>query len=394
MSSNGRAQLFVAVIAGAVVMGVSQLGWHRKLRLLEHQVTQLREELVSTQRSAPQSGRAELAQWMQGDLASLPKTHTVQVMTDEELDQLVAGVGVPPPGPVAVVAPDPTSPQTAVGEPSTRLIRRVEKGGVLLRKGRTQIEPTVSYSHLSRNRVGLSGFSVFDVIFIGEIRAEEIDRDLVTSSVNIRHGITNNLQAEVEVPMQFQREEILSGPIEDRQEEVNRRHGLTDINGGIFYQFANEHSWIPNLIAHARVKAPTGNAPQFGSGVWGFKGGLIMVKSSDPIVLFSNAAYTVNFPGQVNGLDTNPGDSFEYSAGIAYALNYNVAVNAAFEQIFVGPSASDGVSLTGSRLVVGNLKAGLTYALSKNLSMDLSLGTGLTEDSPDFTVTVSFPYTF
>ena len=83
-----------------------------------------------------------------------------------------------------------------------RLTPRVEKGGVLLRRGHTQIEPTLSYSHISKNRVGLSGFSVFDVIFVGEIRAEEIKRDLVTSSLNIRHGVTDNFQVDLELPGQ------------------------------------------------------------------------------------------------------------------------------------------------------------------------------------------------
>ena len=61
---------------------------------------------------------------------------------------------------------------------------------------------------------------------------------------------------------------------------------------------------------------------------------------------------------------------------------------------FVNESTADGVRVPGSRLVVANLKTGLTYALTKNLSFDFSIGTGLTEDSPDLTVTASFPYTF
>lgn len=157
---------------------------------------------------------------------------------------------------------------------------------------------------------------------------------------------------------------------------------------------SRETSSLPNMIVHLRVKAPTGKTPRFGSGVWGVKSGLTMVKSSDPIVLFSNLTYAANFPGEVNDRDINPGNAVEFSAGLAYALNYHVALNAGFEQAFVGPSVLDGADVAGSRLVVANLKTGLTIALTKNLSMDTSVGAGLTEDSPDLTVSVSFPYTF
>jgi len=325
-------------------------------------------------------------------------------LTEEELGMVVAGELAPAAGMAGIAAagpgPTPAAPTLPNPEPpaaestAQQLAPRVEKGGVLLRKGRTQIEPTVSYSHLSKNRVGLSGFSIFDVIFIGEIQAEEVDRDLVTSSLNVRHGLTDTLQVEVELPAQFQREETLSGPIEDRIGDVSHHAGANDISAAMYYQFKRETQNAPAMIAHARVKMPTGDAPRFGSGVWGLKTGLLFVKSSDPVVLFSNLGYTHTFSGDINGVDVNPGNSFEYNLGMAYALNYNLAANASFEQVFVGESTSRDRPVLGSRLIVANLKAGLTYALTKNFSVDFSVGTGLTEDSPDFTATLSFPYTF
>lgn len=269
-----------------------------------------------------------------------------------------------------------------------------ESGGVLLPKGRLQVEPTISYSHLSSNRVGLSGFSVFDVIFIGEIRSDEINRDIVTSSVNTRYGVTNNLEVELDVPTQFQYEEVLSGPIENREQSIQSRGGLNDISAAMFYQFVREHGAMPSLIANMKLRAPTGQAPKLGSGTWGVKGGLTMVKTSDPVALFSNVGYSLNLPGTVNGVSIDPGDSFEYSAGLAYALNYHLAVNGGFEQIFISQSKAGGGLIKGSRLVISNLKAGINYALTKKLSLDFSVGAGLTEDSPDVTVTFSLPYTF
>lgn len=333
-------------------------------------------------------------------LVRAPQTYDdLQEMSEDELNVVVAGELGPGPGMAAAAAiPTATFPTGAPAEPdpseSQRLAPRVEKGGVLLRKGRTQVEPTVSYSHISKNRIGLSGLSIYDVIFIGEIRAEEVERDLFTSSLGIRHGITNNLQVDVELPAQLQREDTFAGPIEERNQSTQYYKGFNDISAGLFYQFMKETQTRPGMIAHTRIKAPFGEAPRFGSGIWAVKTGLVMVKSSDPVALFSNLAYTYTLPGVVNRVDINPGNSFEYNVGMAYALNYNLSANMSFEQIFVTQALSNGSPVPGSRLVLANFKTGATYAINKSLSIDFSVGTGLTENSPDVTVSLSFPYTF
>lgn len=324
------------------------------------------------------------------------------LLNEDELAAIFAGEGIPVPGPASGAASmAPVNPAALSGgsdpeEPETvsRLTSKVEKGGVLLRRGKLQVEPTFSYSHTSNNRVALSGFSILDVIFIGEISAKEIDRDILSTSLGVRYGITNDLQGEFEIPMQRQYEQELSGPIEDRRQRDQTRMGINDVSAGLHYQFMRETGTRPSMIANLKVKAPTGETPGLGSGVWATKAGLIMVKSSDPVALFTTLGYSINFPGQINGVDINPGNSAEYSVGMAYALNYNLSVNSGFEQLFISESLANGQAVTGSRLVVANLKAGLTYALTKQLSADFSVGMGLTEDSPDVTVNLSFPYTF
>lgn len=437
--ANQTVQLVIGVLLGAAVMGVSQLPWHRKLDTLQQQVAQL--QVQSAARTAPAQRKpmrqlSELANHALKPMGApsyaalqLPaKTEAaapapdaaemtvedleaaaaarvastsryengLEVVSEAELERIVAGAGVPPPGPIAPHSslPPGGSGDLAADEAASRPVRRVEKGGVLLRKGRTQVEPTVSYTHVSNNRVGMSGFSLFDVIFIGEIRSDEVDRDIFTSSLDIRHGITDRLQGEISLPMQMQREETESGPIDERARTVRNRRGLSDIAGGLSYQLTRESGSRPAMITHLKVKAPTGSVPHFGSGGWAIKGGLTMLKTSDPVMLFSNIAYNFTLPSDINGVQINPGNSIEMGAGMAYALNYNLVFNTGFEQTFISEASSNGSPVMGSRLVIANLKTGLTYALSKNMSVDFSIGTGLTEDSPDLNVSVSFPYTF
>lgn len=436
MNSNLR-QHVISVGLGALIVVLGQLPLQRKLGVLEHEVAQLRTQVIAQASPAgtfrlarasagqPNDGfmhpSAEaLEAWLRQQRAQAWQTYPArqertplpgsfdglqqvasapqapqdfpQELTEEELDAVVAGAGVPPPGPLATPTKASSAPVQTESVVS-RSIRKIEKGGVLLPKGRWQVEPSVSYSHVSRNKVALSGFSVFDVIFIGEIRSDEIQRDILTPAVNVRYGMGNNLQSEVRLPMQFQREESISGPIDDPKLESDSRFGLSDLEAGLFYQFAHETATAPSMIANFKLKVPTGSSA-LGSGSWGTKAGLIMVKSSDPVALFSNMAYSINFPATINGIDSNPGNSFEYSLGMAYALNYNLALNAGFEQIFIGQSTTNDEPVIGSRLTVANLKAGLTWSLSKQLALDFSIGAGLTEDSPDLSLTVSVPYTF
>ena len=423
MNSN-RAFHVTAGLLGVAMALLTQLPWQRRLQTLESQVGDLRAKLEATQLQLAslkstdpanqQIARLETPALAQGPAAvpqlqpqrpsrswkALPElvNHAARpssldelaLLSEQELDETVAGAGVPPPGPLAITGP---APEGEGEQTANRLVPRVDKGGVLLPKGKLQIEPSITYTHVSNNRVALSGFSVFDVVFIGEIRSDDVNRDIITPALNARYGLAKNLQAEMDLPTQYRHEETLSGPIDNRTAGSSADSGFGDMSGGLYYQFAHQDGMRPNMIALMKLKAPTGRAP-LGSEAWGLKGGLVMVKNSDPVVLFSNFGYTLNFPGDVNGLRVDQGDAFEYSAGLAYALNYNLALNGSFEQIFIGQTRAAGSSVTGSRLVVANFKTGLTYAFTKSLSMDVSVGTGLTEDSPDLSVSLSFPYSF
>jgi len=420
--TSARLGIRVAVIAAFALLVINQAASNRRMNQLEHEVARLQAEIRSNRLAeAPKVDAAPVrlaevaapimtmsaatAVELSRGAVSAPRAagqarppfvvagrfeEDLEILSEEELEKVFAGGGPPMPGIASGPALEAAAPAEIAAQ---RPLQRLEKGGVLLPKGRTQIEPTVSYSHISNNRVGLSGFSVFDVVFIGEINAEEVDRDIVAPSVTVRQGLGRSLQAEVEVPLRYQREESLSGPVDDRQTSVESSFGLSDVGTGLFYQFMREHGSWPSMIALFKAKAPTGSSP-LGSETWSTKGGLVMVKSSDPVALFSNVGYTVNWEGDRAGVRVNPGNSLEISAGLAYALNYSLSMNASVEQIFVGQSVFNGVESPGSRLVVGNFKTGLTYAINKQLSLEVGVGTGLTEDSPDLTVTVSLPYTF
>jgi hypothetical protein len=275
----------------------------------------------------------------------------------------------------------------------------MDRGGVLLRKGKWQIEPSMTYVHTSANKISIEGYTVLPVLIIGEISTEKVKRDIFIQTLTTRYGLKNNLQVELNVPYRYQHERItVESPA---SETLRHAAGLGDVSAGIFYQCAYEKGIIPDLVAGISVKSPTGQEPYgqdigLGTGHWGIKTSLVAVKASDPAILFSSLGYTKNLErNDIEGYGTiEPGDSFDYGLGFAFALNYQVALSFQLSQSVTQKMRVNDNSVASSFTNVVTLKYGLTWSLSKNFSCEVSAGHGLTTDSPDFIFGLSFPYSF
>ena len=331
------------------------------------------------------------------------------LIADEELeDIIVAGPTGPPMGPIAAAQPpnlmvskieeEPKGQITKHEEPIERTL--IQKGGLLLPKGKWQFEPSLAYAHISANSIVITGFTALPVLIIGEISSDKVKRDIFIQTTTLRYGLWNNLQAEVRVPMRYQYERVTAA---DDTESTRNASGLGDIEGGIYHQFKFEHGWVPDLIAGLSVKSDSADKTPYdnqgeiglGTGHWGIKASLVAVKSSDPAIIFGSLSYTNNLERDIADYGkVDPGDIFGYSLGMTFALNYQVALNFQLEQNVTTKLKIDDVSVNGSFTNAASFKYGLVWSISKNLSCDLSVSNGLTEDSPDVVVEVRFPYSF
>jgi hypothetical protein len=148
---------------------------------------------------------------------------------------------------------------------------------------------------------------------------------------------------------------------------------------------------------------PTGN------GVWSITPGISLVKSFDPAVLFGSLAYTYNMEDsfsdispQVNSKvpgDVKLGDSWQVGAGIAFALNEKMSMSFSFTDQFarkskIKPDGGDWQSISNSDYNSANFNIGMTLAATDNLTIVPNLSIGLTDDSPDFSFSLKFPYYF
>jgi hypothetical protein len=89
------------------------------------------------------------------------------------------------------------------------------------------------------------------------------------------------------------------------------------------------------------------------------------------------------------------GDIIGFNFGMGLALNEKAAFSIGYDQSIIGSTKQNGVTVPGStRSILGTLLVGYSYRLSPKMTLNLSVGAGLTRDTPDVTVTLRLPIQF
>ncbi len=123
------------------------------------------------------------------------------------------------------------------------------------------------------------------------------------------------------------------------------------------------------------------------------------------MALFGSINATASLPAkhlyQVNGTriltKVQPGAALGFGMGFAYALSYGITTTVSFqEQISAGSKLSfaDGLVAKTNMQTSGILSMGLGYRVSPKTTINLSVGIGLTTDSPNLTVGLNVPLAF
>ena len=303
----------------------------------------------------------------------------------------------------------PTEPKPA---PSSQ----IERGGLLLGRGKAEIEKRLSYVHFSRNVIFIDGVAILPVLVVGEVAVERIRRDVVVAALTGRYGLGRNLQIELKVPYRYQGDRSAIPEAQPPRENTLSDRGLGDIEAALFYQLPTAADRPTQYILGLRVKSRTGKDvfeidPErehaMGSGFVNGKASLTAVRVTDPAVLFGTIGVGHNFPRRnlvltFTDFETGeprqstvsffPGNTIEGGMGMAYALNPRLSVNGQFSASWtratkVETLTSGGrVPVTGTTLTVGSLRFGTAWAQSQTSSLEISVEIGLTDDAPDMTI--------
>lgn len=300
--------------------------------------------------------------------------------------------------------------------------------------GKFSFETGITYAHYDARQLTLNGFLALDSIFLGNINLDRIKADNWTLDLTGRYNVDNRWQFDVNVPVVYRESTYQSsGAGNDAtatsEASVTRDPTIGDVNFGVAYKFLDETPTLPDAVVSLRVKAPTGKEPfgiklikqstndnlyvpeslPTGNGVWSITPGISLVKTFDPAVLFGSFSYTHNFEDSFGDIssDVNQkvggkvslGDSFQLGVGVAFALNEKMSMSFSVSDLVqrkskLKPNGGDWQSVVSSDANAGYFNVGMTIAASDNLTIVPNLAIGMTDDAPDFTFSLKFPYYF
>jgi hypothetical protein len=398
-----------AVFAQSVPIGNSDV--NDKIELLQQQLTEQAQQIKKLQNELTQTiQRSDVA-----NRAGSKNAPDAIGSADETTRSVRVGAAPESPAPPVVAA---------VSEPS----------GILTGAGKFVLEPSLQYSYSSSNRVALIGYTIIPSLLIGLVDVREIKRNSVTGAVALRYGLTNRLELEAKLPYVYRNDstisrEVFMGTANDSVFNTSGQ-SIGDVEVAARYQLNQGGGNWPYLIGSMRFKSRTGKSPfdvvtdcvtrcvgntsntglplelPTGSGFYSVQPGLTWLFPSDPAVFFGGVSYTHSFKrsdlsrlvlnGERESIGTiAPGGVLGVNFGMGMALNEKTSFSLGVELNSVDRTRQNGEPVLGSvRTQLASLLMGYSYRHSQKTTINVSVSAGLTQDTPDLSLTLRVPFSF
>jgi len=280
------------------------------------------------------------------------------------------------------------------------VFQAAEKNYSLQKKGSHSLNYSFDYSYTADQRLDLA-------ITNGSVRNLDVVPSAThnfTNSFSYDFGLLDNLTVGARIPLVVKY---------DTQDELNAS-GFGDISvTGRWQPFA----YVPGKMSttvFGTFTSKTGVSPyeidineqlSTGSGYYSLGGGASLSKVLDPVVVFGSVSATYNIPAedlqQVRGArllkEVEPGFGISGSAGFAYSLSYDISLSISAQLSYSDETIltfSNGDQAMAQDQMSGFLSVSLGTRVSDTTIVNTSLGIGLTEDAPDFSLGVSLPLNF
>ena len=358
------------------------------------------------------------------------------------------GAGAPAPAlaaggaaPVSAAAVQPPRTPDTVGKAPRRSTRApeapqlFEQPGVLTQRGKYVVEPSLQFGYASSNRVALVGYTVIPALLIGLIDVREVKRNTFTGALALRTGLTNRIEVEARLPYVYRSDatvsrELFTGTAVERVFDTSGK-AIGDAEVAVRYQINKGAPDKPFYIGALRLKTRTGRDPfevvtdcttrcvgenatgtglpldlPTGSGFYSLQPSLTWLFPSDPAIFFGNVSYLHNFKrsnvsrtvlsGEQEMLgELQPGAVVGFNFGMGLALNDKASISFGYDHSSIGRMRQNGATVPSSvRTQLGTLVIGYSYRLADARSLNVSVGVGVTRDTPDVSLTVRMPMSF
>lgn len=277
-----------------------------------------------------------------------------------------------------------------------------EKTYSLQKAGKVSLLYNVDYSYFRDSRIDIA--IADNSSQLTRFRIEEDAQHTLDNVIEVSYGVWDNLTFISSLPLVAKFDSLSN----------TKTTGLGDVSFGVRWQPIPLKRGLPTTTLFASLSTASGDSPyeinvdkdlSTGKGYYSLSGGASVSKLADPIVLFASGSYTLN--SSVGGLNQNrgsriltsvsPGDSMGFSMGLAYSLNYDVSVTASYQQSYAFSTRykfSNGNLVNTSDQTSASLNFSLGLRTNPKRIINLSVGYGLTPDTPDVTLGFSMPIDF
>jgi len=262
----------------------------------------------------------------------------------------------------------------------------IQGGALLLPRWRMQLAPSVTYS------LNEADFPV--VVAIGDeqlLGANAIERTVVNANLDVRMGLPFDSQFELSMPYRWVDEETTTGIQGVAIGQIDKRSGKgsSSLEVGLAKTFVRESGWRPDIVGRITWGSGSGDRIDddviLGGGFETLSGSLSFIKRSDPLVFLGSVSYRT-FSDE-DGIE--PGDQFGISFGTALAVSPNSSLFATLSNQIIEETTLGSNQVGGTDRSSISLNLGASTMVSKRILFNLTTGIGLSENAPDYSITLS-----
>jgi hypothetical protein len=260
-------------------------------------------------------------------------------------------------------------------------------GALLLRPGVVEIEPSLSFIRQEDSTPTLVNSG--STVFAGETKR---NTNAVSADLALRAGLPWDSQLEVGVPYRWREvENVTRVGFSSVDSTSASAAGAGDLRIGLAKTLLREGLWRPDLVGRLTWNTGSGEASKggvsLGGGVQSFTGSLAAIKRQDPVAFVGGLSYQYSLEEDRVQLGGTTSVSFGSYIALSPQTSLQLTLSAGYQE----DTKLSGRTIQGSDRVLGTLVIGGSTLVVPGTLLNLSVGVGLTDDSNDFTVTLSLP---
>jgi excisionase family DNA binding protein len=267
------------------------------------------------------------------------------------------------------------APAAAIGEaPEDRTAEDVFLRGSRVLLGPGDVVVDVGQFYARRDSLQLASFA-------SGVGLATLEQSSFTTVVVGRVGILNETEVFAGTAYSTQNtQQLAAGTVIG----ISDGSGFRSTTTGIRRTVLREGVKRPVVVASFSGQIPTRDAlPAVG-------GGLVMVKSLDPVVLFASANYV--HPFERITVARRPVDTVDVTLGYGLGLNDATAISLAVGGVFAETTSTEGGTLKSPSLF--SLRFSVTTALGQGMYLEPSVSIGLSGPGHSFAFGITMPFAF